>query len=86
MSRTHEEDNGSKPGLRLLDRRNVLLGSTAIAAASALRSAASIQPAQAQQAAGQKPNILFIMGDDVGWFNIGCLSPGHHGRQDAEPG
>ena len=26
-------------------------------------------PAQAQQ---QKPNILVIMGDDVGWFNIGA--------------
>ena len=25
--------------------------------------------AQAQQ---QRPNILFIMGDDIGWFNIGA--------------
>src|SRR5262245_19241546 len=22
--------------------------------------------------AGKKPNIVFIMGDDVGWFNIGA--------------
>jgi len=26
------------------------------------------------QAADKKPNILVIMGDDVGWFNIGA----HH--------
>lgn len=76
MSRTHEEDSGSKPGSNLLDRRNLLLGSTALAAASALRSATSIQPAQAQRATGQKPNILFIMGDDVGWFNIGAYHQG----------
>lgn len=60
------------------DRRKILLGGTALAAASALYSAASIRPAQAQQAgsSGQKPNILFIMGDDVGWFNIGAYHQG----------
>ncbi len=26
--------------------------------------------------AGKKPNILFIMGDDVGWFNIGAYHRG----------
>src|SRR5271167_3329529 len=30
-------------------------------------------PASAQQ---KKPNILFIMGDDVGWFNIGAYHRG----------
>jgi arylsulfatase A-like enzyme len=34
--------------------------------------AASV-PAVAQQ---QKPNILVIMGDDVGWFNIGAYHQG----------
>ena len=24
------------------------------------------------QAAAKQPNIIFIMGDDVGWFNIGA--------------
>src|SRR5512132_246220 len=28
------------------------------------------------QAADKKPNILFIMGDDVGWFNIGAYHRG----------
>src|SRR3954453_15143974 len=35
-------------------------------------------PPLAPQAAAQaqKPNILFIMGDDVGWFNIGAYHRG----------
>jgi arylsulfatase len=28
------------------------------------------------QAADKKPNILFIMGDDVGWFNVGAYHQG----------
>ena len=28
------------------------------------------------QASGKKPNIVFIMGDDVGWFNIGAYHQG----------
>ena len=28
------------------------------------------------QAAGKKPNIVFIMGDDIGWFNIGAYHQG----------
>jgi len=62
-----------------MSRRNVLLATTSIAAASALGAAASVEQAlaQAQQApSGQRPNIVFIMGDDVGWFNIGAY---HHG-------
>src|SRR5262249_4332002 len=65
----------SKP----LNRRNMLLAGTTLAAASALSSAASVETAvaQAQQAApGAKPNILVIMGDDVGWFNIGAYHQG----------
>jgi arylsulfatase len=33
----------------------------------------AVVPAQAQD---KKPNILFIMGDDVGWFNIGAYHQG----------
>ncbi len=32
--------------------------------------------AMAQPAGGKKPNILVIMGDDVGWFNIGAYHQG----------
>ena len=39
---------------------------------SALTQVNAIEPA----AGGKKPNILFIMGDDVGWFNIGAYHRG----------
>ena len=42
-------------------------------ASIAALTAASV-PASAQQQ--QKPNILVIMGDDVGWFNIGAYHQG----------
>src|SRR5437660_390538 len=32
--------------------------------------------AGARARAGKKPNIVFIMGDDVGWFNIGAYHQG----------
>jgi arylsulfatase A-like enzyme len=32
--------------------------------------------AQGQAEPGSKPNILFIMGDDIGWFNIGAYHQG----------
>ena len=46
--------------------------SVAMSLAAAL---ALIVPAQAQ-APERKPNILVIMGDDVGWFNIGAYHQG----------
>src|SRR5262245_65566348 len=68
-----------------VSRRNVLLGGTTLAAASAFATAAQAQqrPAQAQAPAqqpaaqtGRKPNILFIMGDDIGWFNVSAYNMG----------
>jgi arylsulfatase A-like enzyme len=62
-----------------LSRRNMLLAGTTLAAASAMgTAAATVQAtvAQAQTAASGKPNILVIMGDDVGWFNIGAYHRG----------
>ncbi len=63
-----------------LDRRSVLLGGTTLAAA-ALGTGAAVQVAQSQAQAqpapsGRRPNILFIMGDDIGWFNIGAYHRG----------
>ena len=60
-----------------LSRRNVLLASTTVAAASAMSSVAGVEKAVAQAASSSgKPNILVIMGDDVGWFNIGAYHRG----------
>jgi arylsulfatase A-like enzyme len=61
-----------------VNRRNVLLSGSALAAASAIGSGAS-QVAQAQQSvasSGSKPNILMIMADDVGWFNVSAYNMG----------
>ena len=44
---------------------------TALAPLAAILSA--VYPTQA---ADKKPNILVIMGDDVGWFNIGAYHRG----------
>ncbi len=76
------EIHGEKSNLErhVVDRRNILLGSTAVAAASALAASAPVQTAQAQQQQAApseaKPNILVIMGDDIGWFNIGAYHRG----------
>ena len=73
------QDKGDRSSLKqgALNRRNILLASTTIAAASALGSTASVQEAIAQSAAsGGKPNIVVIMGDDIGWFNIGAYHQG----------
>jgi arylsulfatase A-like enzyme len=71
-----------------LDRRRMLLGSTTLAAASALGAGAPVQVAQAQQrpapaapAASGKPNILVIWGDDVGVANISAYSNGLMGYE-----
>jgi arylsulfatase len=51
--------------------RAALLGATTLMSLSVFGPAST--PATAQQ---QKPNILVIMGDDVGWFNIGAYHRG----------
>ena len=60
-------------------RRNVLLAGTALAATAL--SSSIIGEAQAQQnqpaaASGRKPNILVIMGDDIGQTNLSAYSFG----------
>jgi arylsulfatase A-like enzyme len=49
-------------------------GAAGIAIAALLLS--NSQSANAQATAEKKPNILVIMGDDVGWFNIGAYHRG----------
>jgi len=64
------------------NRRNVLLGGTTLAAAAigagTIQTAQAQQRAQAQQPApsGRKPNILMIMADDIGWFNVSAYNLG----------
>ena len=61
-------------------RRDLLLSGTSLLAASALLGAGVDDPrasaATSRPPTGQPPNILFIMGDDVGWFNIGAYHRG----------
>ncbi|MBV9117025.1 MAG: arylsulfatase, partial [Acetobacteraceae bacterium] len=68
-----------------IGRREMLLRSTAVAAVAGIASGTALQTAQAQgqpqgqpqdQGSSRPPNILFIMGDDVGWFNIGAYHQG----------
>lgn len=56
---------------------NILSGGIlAMATSVALWGAATPAPA-----AEKKPNILFIMGDDVGWFNIGAYLNDFYARE-----
>ena len=75
MSKTERENNGSQ-----VSRRNILLGGTTLAAASAIASDVRVHVAQAQQpsatADGKKPNILMIMADDIGWSNVSAYNLG----------
>ena len=69
--------NETKTTYAPLNRRDILLGSTTLAAASALGASAPITVARAQPTpSGRKPNILFIMGDDIGWFNVSAYNMG----------
>jgi arylsulfatase len=76
-SETGTEQNGA--GLK---RRDLLLSGSSLVAASALSavgltsSAQAQQPATAPATAGQRPNIVVVMGDDIGWFNIGAYHQG----------
>jgi arylsulfatase A-like enzyme len=68
-----------------INRRNLLLATSSLVAATALTSEALAQakkaaqsapPAASPAASARKPNILFIMGDDIGWFNVSAYNMG----------
>src|SRR3979490_79897 len=65
-----------------LKRRDLLLSGSSLVAASALSAVGLTSPAEAQQPAtapapaGQRPNIVVIMGDDIGIWNIGAYHRG----------
>src|SRR5258705_9728003 len=75
----------ASPGHLSLDRRNVLLvgGSrraVAVAASVGGPSTTAAEPQQQPQPpatpSGRRPNILMIMADDIGWFNVSIYNHG----------
>ena len=82
---------------RVVNRRNILLGTSTLVAAAALTSGALAQaqkaapatpaagpsPAPAVATSGGKPNILVILGDDIGIANISAYSQRPDGLRDA---
>jgi arylsulfatase len=75
-------ETNSEPTSAGLKRRDLLLSGSSLVAASALSAVGLTSPAYAQQPtaapaiAGQKPNIVVVMGDDIGWSNIGAYNQG----------
>jgi arylsulfatase A-like enzyme len=59
-----------------INRRNMLLAGTTLAAASALTSVAPVEPAEAQQGPSGKPNIIMIVSDDFGYGDAGVYGGG----------
>lgn len=68
------KNEGSQSGD--VSRRNILFGGGSLLALSALSSGAPVRMVQAQEPVGGPPNVLAIMADDIGWFEIGAY---HHG-------
>jgi Sulfatase len=65
------------------NRRDVLLATTALAAASAVATGAPSQTAQAQAptpltpaASGRPPNIVYFLVDNLGYGELGCYGGG----------
>jgi arylsulfatase A-like enzyme len=73
------KDDTAEDG-KALRRRDILLSGSSVLAASALGTSGFGSLAHAQQqpaaASGQRPNIVFIMGDDIGWFNVSAYHQG----------
>src|SRR5436190_23219266 len=75
-----QPNDGKPQSSGVLKRRDLLLsGSSLLAASAVLSTTELVTTAQAQQpqsAAGNKPNIVVIMGDDIGMWNIGAYHRG----------
>lgn len=82
MSAEQDHSDSNQHNTNCLDRRSVLLTGASLFALAAVGKSASPAAAQTDQSAsptsssGAKPNILFIMGDDIGWFNVGAYNRG----------
>jgi len=77
---SRNKGNNSNVKTAAVNRRNVLLAGSSLAAASAIAAGGRVQTAQAQAQAsapsGKKPNILVIFGDDIGQSNISAYTFG----------
>ncbi len=76
-----KSEDGTALNREGLKRRDLLLSGTSLVAASALAGSGFAAPAHAQQPAatppaGKPPNIVVIMGDDIGMWNIGACHRG----------
>ena len=67
-------------GVRMIPGRRFSISAAALLAGLGL--AATVTPSVAQD---KKPNIVVIMGDDIGWANIGAYHQGLMYSNDAEP-
>jgi arylsulfatase A-like enzyme len=78
-------ENGAPQNNGGLKRRDLLLSSSTLLAASALSATGLVNPAQAQQqppaapSVRRRPNILVIMADDVGVWNLSAYHRGMMG-------
>ena len=73
----HQGEEKSEQGA--VSRRSALLSGTSLVAAAALKSAAVVTPARAQQTSGARPNIVVIFADDVGVWNLSAYHRGMMG-------
>ena len=84
--KSHPETGSNKRYGQVINRRNLLLGTSTLVAAATLTSGALAQAQKAAPAApapapptGRKPNILVIMGDDIGYWNVSAYNRGMMG-------
>lgn len=74
--KVRDDRSDRKARTSALSRRNILLAGSTLAAASALRTSAPIRVAQAQAQQSGKPNVLFILMDNLGYGEPGCYGGG----------
>src|SRR5271169_4570878 len=72
----HKDQEKTESSEGSMSRRGVLMAGTALAAASLAPELLASSPAVAQDATGTKPNVVFILADNVGYGDLGCYGGG----------